>query len=166
MTVELKGRKLTAIAKTLSPQSPAMAVALKQIAAIYRSFVQLRFDKFSRGQGNWKKLAPATIAARRGPKGVVSILRDKGLLFAALQPTFTGTPGALEQRTTTGIRVGYGGPHRHGTGGGVSIADIASFHNEGSGHLPQRKIIVEPDETTLKLMQKRVDITLQRAMNE
>jgi hypothetical protein len=85
----------------------------------------------------------------------VSILIDKGMLFAALAPTAGIGQGALEAATTRGIRLGYGGPMKH-PDGGVTLADIASFHQSGSDHLPQRKIIVEPDSTTLELMTRHI----------
>lgn len=84
-----------------------------------------------------------------------SILRDTGTLFAALSPTFTNKPGAIEENIPFGIRVGYGGPARHTDGESKSpptIADIASFHQNGVGRLPKREIIVAPDSKTIRGM--------------
>ncbi|HQU42143.1 MAG TPA: hypothetical protein PK867_05000 [Pirellulales bacterium] len=81
----------------------------------------------------------------------ISILRDTGLLFNALAQQFVGAPGAIENKIPSGIRVGYGGPGRH-PDGTATIADIASFHQEGGPHLPQRKLIVPPDDRTTKKM--------------
>lgn len=84
-----------------------------------------------------------------------SILRDTGTLFAALSPTFSGKPGAVEENIPFGIRVGYGGPARHTEGGEKSpptIADIASFHQNGTSRLPKREIIVAPDSKTIRGM--------------
>jgi hypothetical protein len=133
--------------------------AIRQWAARYRSFVQQLFDNNSKGGGGWASLAASTKArrrkARRGRvRGVArsfSILRDTGLLFAALTPTWTRKPGAIQQDIPFGVRAGYGGPARH-PGGKASIADIAGFHQTGAGRLPKREIIVDPDQRTLDAM--------------
>lgn len=142
--------------------------ALKLWAIRYRSYIQLRFDTFSRGGGNWRDLSPATKKARRGNKKAKSrtfaILRDTGTLFAALNPVFSGAPGALQEAIPFGIRVGYGGPqtYQKGAGKGATIADVASFHQNGAEpRLPKREIIVAPDDSLLELMSK--DMT--RALN-
>jgi hypothetical protein len=83
-------------------------------------------------------------------------LRDTGLLFAALSPIFAGAPGALQEFIKFGIRVGYGGPQKHSLGQTTSmatIADIASFHQNGFGtKLPQREIIVNPPPDVIQDM--------------
>lgn len=127
----------------------------KKWAFRYRSFVQHRFDRFSKGGGNWPSLSPLTIARRRKGKrkgkGRVAILRDTGTLLTALTPSFQRLPGQLQQIVTDGVRVGIGGPARH-PGGAATIADIASFHQTGEGHLPVREIIVKPDTATINGM--------------
>lgn len=135
--------------------------AMKQWAFRYRSFVRERFDAYSKGAGNWAALSPATIKGRRrGKKGRVvrgvtlvgaAILRDKGILFAALQPTFTGKPGALQRDIPFGVRVGFGGPARY-PGGQATIADIAGYHQVGGGRLPRREIIVDPPHGIMNAM--------------
>lgn len=117
----------------------------KQWAARYRGFVQERYDRYSKGGGNWPPLKPSTIARRRKRSSV--ILRDKGILFAAVTPEFTGQPGAIEENIPFGVRVGYGGSAIH-AGTRTTIADIASFHQEGGPNLPKREIIVQPDDKT------------------
>lgn len=96
--------------------------AVKQWGRRYRSFAQERFDKFSKGGGDWQKLADSTIAfrkrttkARRGWKGPrkYTILRDTNILYNALSPLFSGKPGQYQEDIPFGIRVGYGGPARH-----------------------------------------------------
>lgn len=83
--------------------------------------------------------------------GNVAILRDTGALFAALQPTLDTSTAAIEEIVQRGIRVGYGGPHRHPKGK-ATIADIAAFHDTGAGRLPKRQIIVDPDAATQRGM--------------
>ena len=154
-----------------------IAQCLELWAFRYRSYIQLRFDAYSKGGGNWRQLALSTIKKRRKGKsnvkmfreslarntkkkgqlvnagGTYTILRDTGILFAALAPVFSNAPGAIEERIPFGIKVGYGGPQLHDAGGTATIADIASFHQNGSlPNLPQREIIVAPDDTLLRTM--------------
>ena len=147
--------------------------AIRQWAAIYRSFIQLRFRRFSRGGGDWPPLKLSTVRSRRKGKrrsrsrksslamddsgnlvdaGIgVSILQDTGVLFDALAPEFIGAPGQYQDNIPYGIRVGFGGPASH-PGSSVTIADIASYHQTGAGRLPKREILVEPDAPRLHLM--------------
>jgi hypothetical protein len=132
---------------------------LHQWAAVYRAAMQDRFDRYSKGGGDWPGLAESTKRRRRGPrkghKGERSftILRDTGTLFAALTPAWQGKPGAIQRDTPFGIRVGYGGPHKYVKGATPpSIADIASFHQNGGGRLPKREIIVNPESATYEKM--------------
>lgn len=139
-----------------NPQSAShIRDVLKKWAVRYRSFAQLRFDRFSKGRGDWQPLAPSTLRRRRKGKrkGVrkAAILRNTGTLFAVLDPTFTNQPGQLEKNIPFGVTVGYGGPGRYPKGR-ATIADIASFHQEGGPHLPKRELIVTPDSRTLNAM--------------
>jgi len=140
--------------------------AIKQWGKRYRGAMRERFDKFSKRGVDWPKLAKSTIKRRRGNK--YSILRDTGILMAALSPTFSGRPGQFEQDIPFGIRVGYGGPARHPISSNVktkkgnaharlkagkgsffvagprmskaTIADIAGFHNVGVRY-PNGKVV-------------------------
>ncbi len=164
VTIDLRGlnRFAAIISRDLrGTSSGPIRDAMKQWGARYRSFVQRRFVRYSRGGGNWKPLAPSTLRARRrgnkkkGIPGEAShaILRDTGVLFAALDPVFKRKPGALQKDIRFGIRVGYGGPARHPTGEGASVADIARFHQRGHGNRPpKREIIVKPDAKTQEKM--------------
>lgn len=170
------------VERQLKGEAGPISNCLKLWAVRYRSYAQLRFDTFSKGGGNWRALAASTIKARRSGKTKrkgfssladkrgklvsatkqVAILKDTGLLFAALQPVFIGTPGALEETIEFGIRVGYGGPMRHGSGGRATIADIASFHQNGAmPRMPAREIIVAPPASLLETMAKDMDKALQ-----
>lgn len=78
--------------------------------------------------------------------GSASILRDTGVLFAALNP---GAPGALEQPIPGGIRVGFAAAS-HGTSP-ITIQRLAAIHNSGgsNGRPPARPILVAPDGPTV-----------------
>jgi hypothetical protein len=188
VTVDLKSLKdfRTELTKP-SPAAPIVR-ALKQWAARYRSFVRERFDTYSKGGGTWKPLALSTIYARRHRKSTarkikkmrkegasegdirdvanVSILRDTGTLFAALHPTF-GKPGQVEEMTEFGVKVGFGGAALHPNGQGVTIADIASFHQFGHmPYLPQREILVPPDVMTQLGMNDDMEKALEKLQKE
>lgn len=143
-----------------SKQEGPIRDAIHQWAAIYRSAMGERFVTNSRGGGDWPPLAESTKRQRRGPQqksggkrgkrgkahaatGNFTILTDTGLLRAVLLSNFVGTPGYLQEDIPFGVKVGFGGPSSY-PAGGATIADIASFHQSGGGHLPQRKILVEP----------------------
>lgn len=140
--------------------------AIKQWAARFRSFVQERFDKYSKGGGDWAPLAESTKRGRRGGAGAKhSILRDTGTLFAALAPEFRGGPGQLQEDIPFGVRVGFGGPGLH-PNGNATVADIAGFHQTGGPHLPQRKIIVEPDKKTTDKMAEDLERALKQLLDD
>ncbi len=144
----------------------------RQWAARWRSFTRQRFDRLSKsGGGEWPALKESTKRqrakkkkARRGATGArrFSILRDNNLLFNATTKGFGGTaknwkkPGGLQEDIKAGIRVGYGGPSLHkdiaGKSSKATIADIAAFHQVGAGNLPERKIVVSPDDATIRRM--------------
>lgn len=165
---EALGRKLRTLASVAKDQD--LVALFKRWGARYRSFAQRRFVRFSRGGGDWPPLAESTIKGRRKGKGKAdasSLMRTKGGDLASAGGRFvilvnTGTlrnvldvqlgrPGQLEQQVPFGVEVGYGGTSRY-PGGKATIADIASFHQEGNARLPQRKIIVEPDQLTVDAM--------------
>lgn len=167
MSVKVNLKPLKKFLRTVSQDlrlsgSGPIRKAIKQWAVRYRSFVRERFDKFSKGGGNWRPLSKRTLAGRRKGKGVglvAAILRDTGTLMAALQPTFTRKPGALERNIPFGVRVGFGGPAKH-KGGKATIADIASFHQEGKGSLPKREIIVSPSSKVITAMARDMERAL------
>lgn len=147
--------------------------AMKQWAARYRGFLQERFVKFSRGGGDWKPLAESTLARRRKGRGssrfaagTVAILRDTGTLFASLDPVFRSAPGQLEKQDSFGVDVGFGGPQLHPSGQGVTVADVASFHQTGGPRLPKREIVVDPDARTLAAMKTDMERALRRLAKE
>lgn len=139
-----RGKKLAKL-----KQQHAKAAAKHGVQSVAATKIQTKLDAFVAGNAN------------------VAILRDTGTLFNALSPAFHGAPGAIEQEIPGGIRVGYGGPHRYsGKGSKASIADIASFHQEGAGHLPIRQIIVAPPQAVVDAMASDMDRALKQLADE
>ncbi len=121
---------------------------------IFGAFIRMRFVRASRGDGTWQPLAESTIARRRKGKGKGSpaILRDTGLLFMHLTPEVKGL-AIKDSAPKFEATVEFGGNAIY-PDGGVSTSDVAGFHQEGGGYLPQRKIIVPPDVKTKGQMAK------------
>jgi len=141
-------------------------------AARYLSFAAERFDKFSKGGGDWPPLKESTIRRRRGQrtkkeraasakkKGLrAAILVDTGTLKAALSPSFEA-PGQVKDLIPRGVRVGFGGSAKHG--GGVTIAELAKYHDSGMGRNPKREIIVQPSDKVLHAMSDDLVTHLQK----
>lgn len=136
-------------------------------AGRYLTFAQKRFNRFSRGGGDWPPLAASTKKSkrrkrqRRGAVGarVFAILRDtNSSLFKALQE---GGPGNFIQRRRNGIRVGIkGGRHPSGD---LTIGALAEIHNEGKGRNPRRVIVPrELDSSTRRGMRSDLERALGR----
>lgn len=149
-----------------------IADALRQVGAIYMGFTRERFDKFSRGGGDWAPLSASTLARKqrkgrtasgnrtkrqrvslaileaRGAlnAGETAILRDTGLLFGSLtQFGSEPIPG--------GVRVG-------------SQLDYAKCHQEGTDTIPARPIFAQPDAPTLDQMPQSLERGLQRSIDQ
>lgn len=145
--------------------------AIRQWGVRYRAAMQTRYNRFSRGGGNWPTLAASTLRGRRGPRrGAqgprrVSILRDTGLLFNALDPQFSPGRGAIQEDVPFGVTVGFGGPAKYPEGR-ASIADVAAFHQNGGRRLPKREILVAPDTRTTQLMGQDMQRGIDRALGQ
>lgn len=120
--------------------------AMRQWSHRYKTFIRRRYSRFSRGGGDWPPLSPITIAR----KGSTGILVDTGTMFGATDPQFF-VAGWLNKSIRNGITVGFGGPGSHPSGE-KTIAQLAEIHQTGKGNNPVRKIIVPPDQGTIRLM--------------
>lgn len=144
--VDLSG--LRRFSASVDQASGPFVKCVKQWAARYRGFIQERYNRFSRGGGNWP---PLKRKRKRGALARASILRDTNTMFAAVSPQFAALPGQLEERIPFGVRVGYGGPSRHPKAG-MSVADLANIHQLGLGVVPAREIIVDPSPALVTAM--------------
>lgn len=119
-----------------------------QWAARYRSFLQHRFVGHSRGGGDWQ---PLKRKRKRGAKRKAAILRDTNTMFRVLDPAFKSGPGQLQEELPYGVRVGFGGTGNHPKAE-MTVARLAEIHHFGLGHMPERRIIVDPDDAVQRAM--------------
>lgn len=145
-TVDLSG--FGAMARAL--RGPRRRKAMLALGRAYLSYIQRRYRDHSMGDGDWQPLAQSTIAARRQGSTAMrannaQILRDRGLLFAALGP---GHPAQRMEARGWTIAAGYR-PVRHGSDE-ATYSGIADRHQRGRG-VPQREIFTNelpPQEVT------------------
>lgn len=125
------------------------------------AFFGKRYDRLSRGGGEWAPLAPSTIAGRRkGPRvqgarrsraavealrrrgvrtaGRAAILKDRGQLRQAMN---VGAAGNTLRRVRGGIVVGIGGEQIHDVESGLSFRRLAQIHHNGEGNVPKRTLV-------------------------
>lgn len=148
-------RSLRRFAGTVKNGQGRIKIAFNTWSRIYAAFIRTRFIKFSRGGGNWRRLAASTIAARRRGKrrGPIAILRDTGLLFASLNPSVI-----LIRESPLKLSVIFGGSRKYPDG--TSVTDVMIFHNFGGGHVPKRQILVGPDAATEREMRRVMDAAI------
>lgn len=139
--VTIDDKPLRKLLKQLKGKTGAIDKMLKQWGIIYLAEQRRRFQKFSRGSGDWQPLSDEYAEQ----KGSTIILILTGVLFNALSP---GAPGNVFKRTKNGLIVGAVGEGQ--TSKGFTIAALAEAHHEGSGNLPARPIIEAPGRDTVK----------------
>jgi hypothetical protein len=107
----------------------------------YRQFIVDRFDRFSRGGGNWKQNTPA----RRRRKGHNKILVDTRFLRLKLLESIR-----ILKRVGKKLIVGFESTVVH-PNSKLTIEELENIHDQGLGSNPKRQILVKPDgETKLK----------------
>ncbi len=145
-------------------RAPQLTEMLQKWEARYSAFVLQRFERYSRGGGDWAPLAESTQKRRRrgvGRRDIArtSILIDTGILrnsldfkasgpFEAWRRTYQGA--YLWEMVGEGVELSLNGPARYPNG--TAVADVIRFHDSGGPRLPQRRIIVPPDGATLAAM--------------
>ena len=147
VTVDLS--KTKALREITKPRSPVMVRFKKTAAQEYRSELYQRFDRFSRGQGNWKN------TQRRRAGKTKFILRKTHTLFKSLSPRFRRLPGQYQRLTGNRIEVGIkGGKHPEAK---ISVGRLAQIHNSGEGRMPKRQIFVQPTAGLKKKWKTRLE---------
>lgn len=146
--VEFRLGRLNNLEQELKRPRGPVKRALDTWERLYGAFIVARFDRFSRGTGNWRKLKPATIRRKRSS----AILVDRRILRLGLAAK--GGVRALGRDGLT-LRFGFGNKSRHPARRGrskLTIADIATIHHAGLGRVPARKILVAPGPAVRRQM--------------
>lgn len=142
--VKVQDKALKNLIRQMQGNSGAKKRMLLEWGKIYFDFTRRAFIKSSKGGGTWPDITQAT----KDRKGSDLILIDKGFLLAALAP---GAPGSVLSIKGSGIQVGIGGNVKHPSG--ITIAKLASIHQEGKGNNPARPFIfVPPRRQVLKMI--------------
>jgi len=142
--------------------------ALDEWGSLIALFLLNRYERFSRGQGNWKALKPITLAGKVRRGLLLLILRATDTLYDYFNPTFSRKPGELSETIPFGVRVGFGKnmERLHPDSKNKTIREIAMFHQEGGGRLPQRKIIAPPDQDTINKMRAVMQKALEQSARD
>jgi hypothetical protein len=165
--------KTKALIAAVNGRSPALMKWKRQAAEAYRSQIFNRFNRFSRGGGDWKQTARSranSTVKRKGRKikGAdgrlrnAFILRKTHTLFKAWSPVWRNLPGQYQRITEDSVEVGVkGGRHPEAP---FSVGRLASIHNFGEGNMPKRQMMVKPNKATTDLMIKRLDKLLKGSL--
>lgn len=113
-------------------------------ADLYRAFIVKRFTLFSLGGGNWKPISDK----RAKKKGHRRILVDTRFLRLKLSAIID-----VIRVTSRSMVFGFRSTIHHPTAN-MPVADLAEIHQQGLGNNPERKILVEPDDQSIKDMKK------------
>lgn len=155
--------------KSLKSRHGAINEAYIDWAKYYGEFTRKRFMKFKRGAGNWRRLKPETIKAKRraGYTRPRWILYATALMQKSLNPRFLKSTAKIKGRGTK-MQVTYGGKKRYRIKGkrGPLVAEVMKYHNEGKGCLPKRRIFINPPTSVQKKMAERMEKAMQEILNE
>lgn len=141
-------RKLEAVERKTESPDPDYQKWLRRAARRMRSYWFRRYDRFSRGGGNWRTTKRRTRSRGRNRS---LILRKTHTLMRALSPVMRGLAGQWEKISGNKVETGYGGRGRHPEAK-MSVLRLAKIHNEGLGIVPRRQIIVRPNSETRQLI--------------
>lgn len=146
-----RGRIVTSLRALLRRRGlvPEFREAFEEINKVYAKFLTTRYKKFSKGGGNWKKLAPSTIAK----KGHNTILVDEGIMIKEFSPKIIATHN---------IFASSGRPIFDVESGLVKRRIIAGYHQAGGPNLPKRPILVGPDTETNKKIAKIIERAMKK----
>jgi len=151
MSVTVDFQKTVALKKAVNSRSAPMMKWKRQAAQLYRSQLFKRFDRFSRGLGNWRN------TKRRRAGKTKFILRKTHTLYKSLSPVWRGLPGQYQKINRDSIEVGIkGGKHPEFKG---TVGQLAAIHNR------TRQIMVRPDSRTRDLQRARLESLLKKRKN-
>lgn len=143
----------------LASKSGAVGEAYAECIRLYRVYLWERFNKYSRGGGNWKGLRPGTLRAKLAKGFPRDILVRTRILQSVMKPTAS----ARIIKTGKGIRLIFGGGKRYPNG--TSVAVVMDAHDKGGGNLPKRQILVKPTGQVLRNMAIIQERGMQRTLD-
>lgn len=123
---------------------------------IYNAFIVERFDRFSLGGGNWRRLSPTTVRRKRRHRN--EILVHTRYMRQKLQKGIK-----ILQSDRGKIRLGFEMGMMH-PDSDLTVEELAEIHDQGFG-VPQRRILVLPDDRTRRKMKESAGAELAREMN-
>ena len=132
-----------------------LASILQEWAQLYRAEMLERFERLTRGGGEWPYLKH--VRPRNRKNGTTDprqqdILWDEGFLVGSLQPEFQRAEmnGGRQQIDGSEITIGFAKAvkHRHSQ---LTVQDIADKHQSGDG-VPIRQILVPPSDELKETM--------------
>lgn len=138
--------------------------AVQQWGVLLTQFLSNRWRIFSLGGGNWKALNEKYQAWKVRKGFLPFILRMTDMAATLFSADFTRKPGAISSDVKFGVRVTFGEDMQvpHQTNPEMTVAAIMMLHQQGVGHLPQRKVIVGPDTDTRRKMRAVMDKALKQ----
>lgn len=124
----------------------------RELAAIAKDLgddVVKRFERFSRGQGDWPAIKPET--ARR--KGNRRILFHTGDLLAGVKQGLWQKVTVSGSRVTLTVQLRARRRHKPS---GLPMQKMIEIHQTPLGHVPQRKILVRPSPAARERARRRL----------
>lgn len=158
--INLNGR-VQRLVEIVEGDQKALNPVFKAMDQTYRAFTRLRWRKFSRGGGNWKPLARATVKR----KGHDRILFDTELAYDSVSPEFEEVFSIQpNKRTQYKAVVTFGSREVYPSG--ITVNQVMSYHQEGTSRMPARKVLVSPDTRTKLNMETKCKQIVKKWLNK
>ncbi len=142
ITVDLAGHKALRAMLDGAPSSASREM-LDYWSKTYKAFTLLRFDIFSGGGGNWRRLARST-AKRKGKTNILEDTREMRLGLAE------GIGEVDRDPSDMSITMGFTSEKGH-SDSKLNISELATIHDKGDG-VPKRRILVLPTDSVMKTL--------------
>lgn len=129
-----------------APNAPGLKRGFEDVGTIQLQEWRRRFKRFSKGGGDWKKLAPSTIAR----KGHNRIKDDTGRSFNSL---YRSSPDCVFAVDKKGLTLG-------------TLVPWAHFHETGTSRMARRKTYVKPGPAVLARQKQAMQIAVNEGMRQ
>lgn len=149
VTINLNGR-VQRLVEVVEGDPRALNGMFKAMDRVYRAFIRLRWRTFSRGGGNWRRLADSTIQRKKH----ALILIDTKLAYGSVNPEFEEVFSIKpDKRTQFKAEVTFGSKAQYPSG--ITVNEVMSYHQKGTDTMPARPVLVSPDTRTKKSMETK-----------